>query len=60
MARLDRWNLSRADRDDFTEALQSRSFRVLDTAREMLNGTAPEHPDLLREIAVARAEVSAG
>jgi len=56
---MDRRNLSRVDRLDFTEALQSRSFRVLDTAREMLDGKAPEHLDLVGEIADARAEVSA-
>jgi hypothetical protein len=59
MTRMDRRNLSRVDRLDFTEALQSRSFRVLDTAREMLDGKAPEHLDLVGEIADARAEVSA-
>ena len=59
MARMDRWNLSAADRKDFTEALQTRSFQVLDSARAVLNGTAPEHPDLVQEIDDARAEVRA-
>ena len=60
MTRMDRWNLSTADRKQFTEALQSRSLRILDSARAILNGTAPEHPDLVQEIDDARAEVNAG
>jgi hypothetical protein len=60
MTRMDRWNLSAADRKDFTDALRSRSFRILDSARESLNGSAPQHPDLVREIDEARGEVSAG
>ena len=58
IARMDRWNLSPATRKDFTEALKSRSFEVLDSARATLNGTAPEHQDLVREIDDARAEVN--
>jgi hypothetical protein len=56
---MDRWNLSAADHRGSTEALQSRSFQVLDSARAILNGTAPEHPDLVDEIDQARAEVQA-
>ena len=54
---MDRWNLSAADRKDFTEALQTRSFQVLDSASAVLNGTAPEYPDLVQQIDDARAEV---
>lgn len=60
VARMDRWNLTPATRKDFTNALQLRSFQVLDAARATLNGTASEHPDLLRELDTARAEISAG
>jgi len=60
IGRVDLWNLSLANRKDFTQALKSRSLQVLESARAMLNGTAPEHPDLVREIDDARAEVSAG
>ena len=59
MARMDRWNRSPATRKNFTKALKSRSFQVLDAARALLNGEAPEHPDLVSEIDEARAEVSA-
>jgi len=43
MARMDRWNRSPATRKNFTKALKSRSFQVLDAARALLNGEAPEH-----------------
>lgn len=59
IARMDRWNLSLADRTDFTEALQARSYRILDSARATLDGMAPEHLDLVRELDEARAEVRA-
>ena len=59
MARMDRWNRSPATRKNFTKALKSRSFQVLDAARALLNGEAPEHPDLVSEIDEAGAEVSA-
>ena len=60
MARMDRWTLSPATHKDFNKALKSRSFEVLESARAMLNGTAPEQPGLVREIDDARAEVSGG
>jgi hypothetical protein len=59
MARLDRWNSTAAHRKQFTQALQNRSYEVLDRARETLDGDAPEHGDLVRELDVARAEVAA-
>ena len=59
MARMDRWNPSAADRNAFTKALKTRSFAVLETARASLNGSAPEHPDLIRELDEARAEIAA-
>jgi hypothetical protein len=60
MARMDRWTVDPETREDFSKALKSRSLQVLDSARAALNGTTPEHPDLVREIDEARAEVSAG
>jgi hypothetical protein len=60
MARMDRWNLSGPIRQDFMRALKSRSLQLLQSARTTLNGDSPEHPELLRELDRARAEISAG
>ena len=58
MARLSRWNLSPASREAFATSLKARSFQVLESARAALDGDAPEHADLVREIEDARAEIS--
>ena len=48
MARMDRWNRSPATRKNFTKALKSRSFQVLDAARALLaRGDAVEAADTL-------------
>ena len=60
MARLDRWTSTEAEREVFTRALRGRSYRILDLAQADLDGDAPEHRDLVRELDVARAEVRAG
>jgi len=60
MARLSRWNLSQASREAFATSLKARSFQVLESARAALDGDAPEHADLVREIEDARAEISGG
>ena len=58
MARLSRWNLSSASREAFATSLRTRSFQVLEDTRVALDGDAPEHADLVREIEEARAEIS--
>ena len=59
MARLSRRNVSAATGEAFASSLRTRSLHVLDNARATLDGDAPEHKDLVREIEEARTEISA-
>jgi hypothetical protein len=44
----------------FSTGLRARSLQVLDDARAELDGSAPEHQDLVLEIEEARSEILAG
>jgi hypothetical protein len=63
MARQRRWKARTGARDaveEFSVGLRARSLQVLEDARAELDGNAPEHQDLIREIEEARREIIAG
>lgn len=58
MARLDRSSRSDETVTEVLGGLRARSLQLLDTARAGLDGQAAWHPDLLDELARARAEIT--
>jgi hypothetical protein len=58
-ARMTRWGVASAQRARFLGTLKSRSLEVLDATRARLNGNERRHSQLIREIELARAEVTA-
>jgi ElaB/YqjD/DUF883 family membrane-anchored ribosome-binding protein len=46
-------------RQEQLDSLRARSVGLLDDARDQLDGNAAWHPQLLKELAEARAEISA-
>ena len=58
-ARIERLIQSGDARQDQLDGLRARSVEILDAARAQLDGNAAWHLRLLKELAEARAEVSA-
>jgi len=60
IARLKAWKPSGETSEKYAKSLRARCIDILDAARAELDGSAPWHPDVLTELANARAEISAG
>jgi len=59
MSRLKAWKPSGETSEKYAKSLRARCIDILDAARAELDGSAPWHPDVLTELANARAEISA-
>ncbi len=60
MSRLKAWQPSGETSEQYATSLRARCVEILDAARAQLDGSAPWHPDVITELAQARAEIRAG
>jgi len=58
--RLKTWQPSDETREEYAKSLRMRCLEILDAVRAELDGSAPWHPDLISELAQARAEIIPG